>query len=97
VKLKVLKVAKRRNKLEIIYDMLKSIQDKRGEIKPTHLLYKSNLSYKNLMLYVGELMENGLIEEKTDDGQKRYILTIKGIDYLVKYNEIRKFSDSFGL
>jgi len=87
----------RRNKLEIIYDMLKSIQDKRGEIKPTHLLYKSNLSYKNLMLYVGQLIQNGMVEEKEGKAGKIYVLTEKGIKYLVEYQQIRKFSDSFGL
>ena len=77
--------------------MLKSIQDKRGEIKPTHLLYKSKLSYKNLMLYVGQLIQNGMVEEKEGKAGKIYVLTEKGIKYLVEYQQIRKFSDSFGL
>ena len=77
--------------------MLKSIQDKRGEIKPTHLLYKSNLSYKNLILYVGQLIQNGMVEEKEGKAGKIYVLTEKGIKYLVEYQQIRKFSDSFGL
>ena len=57
-------IEKRRGRMEIIADILKSIQNKGGKIKPTHLLYKSNLSHAKLKEYVDILLEKDLIEEK---------------------------------
>ena len=52
---------KRRSRLELIYDILLSIQNKGGTIKPTHLMYKSNLSHKLLNNYLEELIGKELI------------------------------------
>ncbi len=90
-------MSKKRNRLEIIYDILKAIQSKNGNIKPTHILYKSNLSHDMMDEYLSELKEkNFIIENKTDKG-KRYSLTQKGFDYLNKYKLITDFIESFGL
>jgi len=87
----------RRSKLEIIYDMLKSIQEKNGRIKPTHLLYKSNLSYNKMKDYLDELLKNQMIlEEKTKDGT-HYTLTDNGVKFINDFKRIKEFSDSFGL
>ena len=90
--------SKRRAKIEIIYDMLKSIQNKGGRIKPTHLLYKSNLSHTKMKEYVGELMEKGMMQESaSDDEKKLFMITDKGLEFLTEYQRVREFSDSFGL
>ena len=88
---------KRRGKLEIINDMLKSIQNKGGKIKPTHLLYKSNLSHSKMKEYIKELMKKGMVQENEVKGKKIFIITDKGYDFLVEFERIKEFSDSFGL
>ncbi len=87
----------RRTKIEIINDILGAIQKKGGKIKPTHLLYKSNLSYKKMLEYVKELMNKGMVGETEANGKKMYTITDKGIQYVQEFKKIKEFSDSFGL
>ncbi len=89
--------SKRRGKLEIIHDMLRSIQLKGGKIKPTHLLYKSNLSHSKMKEYLEELMLKEMIGEVEEKGKKMFTLTDKGHEFLGEFERIREFSDSFGL
>ena len=88
---------KRRGKLEIIADILRSIQNKRGTIKPTHLLYKSNLSHAKLKEYVNILLEKGMIEEQQVKGRKIFFMKNQGHKFLLEFERIKEFSDSFGL
>ncbi len=44
----------RRDRVEIVFDILRSIQEKKTKMKPTHLLYKSNLSYKYKTIVNGD-------------------------------------------
>ena len=88
---------KRRTKIEIIFDILNSIHQKGGKIKPTHLLYKSNLSYKKMLEYLSELMKKDMVTETVDKEKKVYTITDKGINYIQEYKKIKEFSDSFGL
>lgn len=89
---------KKRNKLQIVHDILRVIREKSGRIKPTHILYKSNLSYQMMEEYLAELIEKGFIlEVKNKDKTKTYVITEKGINYLDKYGLINEFISSFGL
>jgi predicted transcriptional regulator len=90
-------VTNRRSRLEIVYDLLNSIREKGGTIKPTHLLYKSNLSHKKMMEYTAELMDKGLMEETEKEGKKIYSLTDKGLEYVNEFMRMKRFSESFGL
>jgi len=90
-------IVKRRGKLEIIADILGSIQKKEGKIKPTHLLYKSNLSHAKLKEYVTILLEKGMIEERIVKGRKMYYMKDQGFKFLSEFERIKEFSDSFGL
>ncbi|MBI2112675.1 hypothetical protein HYT52_04025, partial [Candidatus Woesearchaeota archaeon] len=47
--------------MELIFDILLAIQNKGGRIKPTHLMYKSNLSHKLLNSYLEELIQKELV------------------------------------
>lgn len=88
----------RRNKLEIIHDILKSIHDKGGAIKPTHLLYKSNLSHQRMKEYVEELKSKNLIDEEIKENDKHvFVLTEQGYEFLANFRRLKEFTDMFGL
>jgi len=88
---------KKRSKLEIIRDILNVIRNKNGKIKPTHILYKSNLSYSMMEEYLNELIEKEFIIEMKKENNKTYSITEKGSSYLQKYKLISEFTESFGL
>jgi len=88
------KMAKR-NKLEIIRDVLRIIQEHR-EIKPTPLLRRSNISSSRFKEYYSELLEKEFLKE-TYGKNKKITLTDKGQKYLEKYQTIINFIDEFEL
>ncbi len=51
----------RRDKITIMADLLKIMQEPR---RLTHILYKSNMSYVQLVKYLDNLIEMGLAEKK---------------------------------
>ncbi len=90
-------MASRRSRIEIIFDMLSSVRDKGNKIKPTHLLYKSNLSHKKMKEYVEDLLKNNMIQERVIKDKKFFEITEKGLKFIAEYKKIKEFSDSFGL
>lgn len=90
-------MSERRSKLEIMKDLLSSIQDKGGKIKPTHLLYKSNLSHALMKKYIITLTEKGLMNEVKGKKGRLYSITDKGNKFLVEYRRIKEFSEMFDL
>lgn len=90
-------MSERRSKLEIVGDILKAIQAKGGTIKPTHLLYKSNLSHERMKLYVDELKSKGMIEENELKGKRVFSITDKGFDFLASYRKVVELEDAFGI
>lgn len=88
---------KKRERLEVIRDILKSIREKRS-IKPTRLLYASNLSPQMFKEYINELLEKKFIEFEIDKKDKKtFSLTKKGHEFLEEYKMIENFIDNFGL
>lgn len=91
-------MVKKRDRLEVIKDILKIIMDKNNSIKPTPLLRYSNLSSQSFSDYYNELTEKGLVKEIHDSkGRKHITLTDKGFKYLDKYRMIKEFVDEFDL
>ena len=88
---------KKRSRLEVIYDILRVIRDRNGRIKPTHILYRSNLSYQMMSDYLAELKEKEFILEINQKKGKTYAITEKGLKYLQQYSLVVDFTDSFGL
>jgi predicted transcriptional regulator len=87
----------KRERLEIIKDILQLVQENRA-IKITPLLRKSNLSSQRFSEYFKELTEKKFIIETIDKyGKKVYSLTEKGQRYLEKYRTIVGFIDEFEL
>ena len=89
-------MAKKRERLDIIRDILYSIRDNRN-IKPTRLLYSSNLSPQMFKEYIGELMAKGFIKLEIDEDKKTFSLTKKGNEFLEEYRVIERFIGNFGL
>ena len=90
-------MSERRSRIEIISDILKSIQGKGGSIKPTHLLYKSNLSHDRMKTYVEELKGKGLMCEELKNKKKVFCITNKGFEFLANYSKIKELEDAFGI
>ncbi len=88
---------RKRSRSDIIFDMLVAIQRKGGEIKPTHLMYKANLSYVQMNSYLEELIGNGLISKVNKDKGDYFIITDKGNTFVQKLKEMREFEEAFGL
>lgn len=88
---------KKRERLEVIRDILNAIRSNRN-IKPTRLLYSSNLSPQMFKEYINELITKKFISlDIHEDEKKTFSLTKKGQDFLLEYRMIERFVDNFGL
>ncbi len=88
----------KRDRIEVIYDILRIIKDNNNSIKPTPLLRFSNLSFKSFQEYEKELLDKNfvkIIEDKKN--RKHYTLTDKGFLYIDKYSQIKVFIEEFDL
>jgi len=79
----------KRSETEIIYELLFTAQT---DIKKTHLMYKTNMTYSQLNKYLGFMLKKGLLKEKeiasngkifytTDKGKK----VLESIDIVFAY------------
>ena len=87
----------KRTRIDIIGDMLSSILDKGGEIKPTHLMYKSNMSHTQMKTYLDDLLSKELIRKIKKGDYEYWIITDKGIEFNKKLKEVKEFEKAFGL
>ncbi len=88
---------KKRERLDVIRDILQTIRQNR-EIKPTRLLYASNLSPQMFKEYINELISKKFIKFEIDEKDKKtFSLTKKGQDFLQEYKVIENFIENFGL
>ena len=88
---------RKRSRTDIVHDMLESILKKGGKIKPTHLMYKANLSHIQMNSYLDELMKKDLVEKIKEKNSNMIILTEKGYVFRNKIKEIIEFERTFGL
>ncbi len=90
-------MGKYRSRAEIVADMLATILNKGGSIKPTRLMYGSNLSHGQMKGYLADLEERGFVEEKKEGRQKLIAITDAGAKYLQMIREVQAFEESFGI
>lgn len=90
-------MASRRTRIDIIGDMLISILEKGGKIKPTHLMYKSNLAHSQMVGYLNELVEKGLVRKVRNESSEVIAITDKGCEFVQKLREVKEFEKAFGL
>jgi len=90
-------MARKRERLDVIRDILLAIRNNRN-IKPTRLLYASNLSPQMFKEYINELIEKQFIKLDIDKKEKKtFSLTSKGNEFLQEYKIIENFVENFGL
>jgi len=87
----------KRSKIDIVYDMLKAVEEKGGKIIPTHLLYKSNLSHQRMKLYLEELKQKNLLVETHQKEKTFFELTDAGRKFIQDYRKMKEFTQAFGL
>jgi predicted transcriptional regulator len=73
--------------MEILASILKVASN--GALK-THIMYKANLSHRQLERYLTLLEERGLLAQGVDEdmGNRIYRITEKGFDFLREYSHI---------
>jgi predicted transcriptional regulator len=74
-----------RDKLAIIADILTAAH---RNAKKTEIMHRANLSYKILLKYLNKVTAASLLS--LDDNENRYVLTLKGKDFLTAYEEYSK-------
>ena len=80
----------RRSQLEICLDILKAVAE--GRRKPTHIMYRANLSWVRLKKYINFLIAQGLLREIINDNNQNsphFSLTRKGKEVVKYYMEIK--------
>ena len=87
----------KRERLEVIRDILMIIKNNSGPIKKTPLLRKSNLSSSRFSEYFEQLTKDNFIEPIEIKKESFIQLTNKGNKYLEKYRGILNFIEEFGL
>ena len=74
--------------METYCDIVKAIGY--GSEKPTHIMYKANLSWTVMQGCIRALENNGIVVTHESEGKKMYNLTEKGFALLKQYQSIRE-------
>jgi len=90
-------MAKKRERSDIILDMLLSIQKNGGKIKPTHLMYKANLAHNQMKGYLDDLVEKNFIRKIKENNYEYIIITDVGFKFVEKIRQMKEFEKTFGL
>jgi len=74
-----------RGKIEIMADVLALST---AGIKKTHIMYRANLSYEQILYYLNQLLGKGLIAQDVADSALVYRTTEKGREFLACYSRM---------
>ena len=90
-------MARKRERSDIVFDMLSTIQEKGGRIKPTHLMYKANLSHQQMKTYLKELVEKHFVKKIKERNYEYISITDIGLRFIEKFRQMKEFEKTFGL
>ena len=90
-------MARKRERSDIILDMLISIQEKGGRIKPTHLMYRANLAHQQMKAYLDDLVHKDFVKKIKEDSYEYVIITDTGLKFVEKIKQMKEFERTFGL
>ena len=89
---------KKRERLDIVFDLLCIIRDKNDNVKPTPLMRYANLSTKSFADYISFLEEKSFVKKKFDKNKRAfYSLEDKGFEFISRYQNIKGFIEDFDL
>ena len=77
-----------RGKIQIMGDVLALAT---SGIKKTHIMYRANLSYEQVYLYLGDLIGKRLIVQDASSDGVVYRTTEKGREFLLHYTRLVEF------
>lgn len=79
-----------RTRLEILASILKVASN--GALK-THIMYKANLSHRQLEKYLAFLEGTGMLAQHVDEeaGSRTYRVTEKGVGFLREYSHVSSY------
>ena len=84
-----------RSRIDIIANILRAAQD---GARKTHIMYKCNLSFKQLHTYLDFLIERRLIKHTQESGEPnasgRYQTTSRGKSFIEAYGSMRALMSS---
>jgi predicted transcriptional regulator len=86
---------KKRSRIDIIGDMLTTIMQKGGEIKPTHLMYRSNLAHGQMQQYLQELIAKKFVQKVKRGEHEHILITDEGRKFRQKIEEMKEFEQGF--
>jgi len=78
-----------RGKIEIMADIL-SLST--SGIRKTHIMYRANLSYEQILYYLNELLNKALMVQDIDGTHITYRTTDKGREFLNCFSELCELS-----
>jgi predicted transcriptional regulator len=81
-------MAARRSQFEIYIDILKAVSE--GRQKPTHVMYRANLTWKRLKKHVSFLVAHGLLIEDKQGRTKILSITSSGKDVVWYHMKIER-------
>ena len=81
--------------MEVEIDILLAIAEGAG--RPTHIMYRSNLSWAVMRSFIKILEQQGLVTSKEIEGRRNFVLTQKGSRVLETYDNVRTQLESVPL
>lgn len=81
------RINRRRNKDEIILNILETIME--ADLNITNIVYRCNLNYKYCIDLIDSLIERKIIEATEEDRTIKYKITHSGMEYLHKLESLK--------